>query len=232
MILLRNLAFYLVFYAGSVLVTLAAFATRGLDQRVFRRCVHAWTGLHRWCVEHLLAAPVRIEGAPPTEAVLYAIKHESFFEAIDAPTLFRLPVVLAKAELFRIPGWGPAAKSYGLIEVQRDAGAKALMAMIRQAKSAVAAGRPLVIFPEGTRVPHGERRGLQAGFAGLYKALGLPVIPVAVDSGPTYHRWLKRARPITYRFGEPIPPGLPREAVEAQVLDAINVLNRSPPPPA
>lgn len=222
----RNLAFYTVFYAGSVVVTLAAFLTSRLDPRIFRAFVHAWSGLQRWSVEKLLGAPVVIEGSGPlAEPALYAIKHESFFEAIDAPTLFHLPVVFTKAELFRIPGWGPAARAYGLVPVDRQAGAKALIAMMREAKAAAAAGRPLVIFPEGTRVPHGERRALQSGFAGLYKALGLPVVPVAVDSGPTYHRWLKRSRPITYRFGAPIPPGLSRDEAEARVLDAINAFN-------
>ena len=104
-------------------------------------------------------------------------------------------------------------------------GAKALMAMIRLAKSRSAEGRPLVIFPEGTRVPHGERRALQSGFAGLYKMLGLPVVPVAVDSGPLYHRPLKARGRITYRFGEPIPAGLPREEIERRVLNEINALN-------
>lgn len=225
MLLLRNLAYYAVFYTGSALITLAAYLTIRMDTRIFRACVHAWSRLQRWSMKHLLGAPIVIEGGPVAEPALYAIKHESFFEAIDACALLHLPVVLAKAELFRIPLWGPVAHAYGLIPVERDAGAKALMAMMRQAKAAAAAGRPLVIFPEGTRVPHGERRALQAGFAGLYKVLGLPVVPVAVDSGPSYKPALKPRRPITYRFGEPIPPGLPREEVEARVIKAINALN-------
>lgn len=225
MLLLRNFAFYMVFYTGSALITLAAFLTIPLDQRLFRACVHSWSRLQRWSLKHLLGAPVVIEGGPIAEPALYAIKHESFFEAIDACALFDLPVVFSKAELFRIPVWGPVASAYGLIPVDRDAGAKALMAMMRQAKAAAAAGRPLIIFPEGTRVPHGERRALQSGFAGLYKVLGLPVVPIAVDSGPSYKPGLKPGRPITYRFGEPIPPGLPRAEVETRVVDAINALN-------
>ena len=225
MIYLRNAAFYLVFYLGSVVVTLAAVACLAFSRAAFQRRVENWSGLQRWCVRHLLGCPVRIENQPAQRPVLYAVKHESFFEAIDAPTLFDTPAVFAKKELFDIPFWGRAALAYGLVPVARGEGAKTLKAMIRAAKDTVAAGRPLVIFPEGTRVPHGERGRLQAGFAGLYKMLGLPVIPVAVNSGPAYHRGLKRRLPITYRFGEEIPPGLPRDEVEARVLDAINALN-------
>lgn len=226
MLVLRNLAFYVVFYLGSLFVTSAALLSIPFGRAPFRRRVRDWSALQRWCVTRLLGCDLVIEGKPHSEPVLYAIKHESFFEAIDAPRMFNDPSVFAKQELFRIPLWGPAAAAYGLVPVARDKGAKALIAMIRSAKALVADGRPLVIFPEGTRVPHGEIRPLQAGFAGLYKALGLTVVPVAIDSGPAYHRWLKRPLRITYRFGEPIPPGLPRDEVEARVREAINALNR------
>jgi 1-acyl-sn-glycerol-3-phosphate acyltransferase len=83
----------------------------------------------------------------------------------------------------------------------------------------------LVIFPEGTRVPPGARPPLQAGFAGLYKLLGLPVVPIAVDSGRLYHRLIKRPGQITYKVGKTIPPGLPRAEIEARVHAAINALN-------
>ena len=225
MIVLRNIAFYLVFYLGSIVVTSAALLSIPFGGEVFRRRVSNWSGLQRWCVVNLLGVDLKIEGAPLDEPVLYAVKHESFFEAIDAPTLFDTPAVFAKQELFSIPGWGRAALAYGLVPVSREAGATMLRAMIRSAKALNADGRPLVIFPEGTRVPHGEVRALQSGFAGLYKMLGLAVVPVAVDSGPIYHRGLKRRGTITYRFGEPIPPGLPRAEVEQRVLAEINTLN-------
>lgn len=225
MILLRNLAFYLAFYLGSIPITLAALAALPFSAPGFRSAVQFWSAYHRWCVRYLLGCPVRIEGVQPDRPVLFAVKHESFFEAIDAPHLFDHPGVFAKQELFRIWGWAHAGAAYGLIKVERQSGARALMGMIREARRMAEAGRPLVIFPEGTRVPHGERARLQAGFAGLYKALGLPVVPVAVDSGPLYHRGLKRAGTITYRFGEPIETGLERAEIERRVLDAINALN-------
>ena len=223
--LLRNLAFYPLFYLGSLLITAASLVALPFSVEAFRARVRDWARWQRWCVTWLLGCEIRLDGAPLDEPVLYAIKHESFFEAIDAPRLFHLPSVFAKQELFRLPLWGRAAASFGLVPVDRNAGPRALMQMIRAARALVADGRPLVIFPEGTRVPHGERRPLQSGFAGLYKMLGLPVVPVAVDSGPIYHRWLKRRGTITYRFGEPIPPGLPRDEIERRVLDAINALN-------
>jgi 1-acyl-sn-glycerol-3-phosphate acyltransferase len=97
--------------------------------------------------------------------------------------------------------------------------------MLRAAKSMVADDRPLVLFAEGTRVPHGETPPMRSGFAGIYKLVGLPVLPIAVDSGPLYHRWIKRKGVITYQIGEMIPAGLPRDEVEAKVHAAINVLN-------
>ena len=77
---------------------------------------------------------------------------------------------------------------------------------------------------------HAVRRPpLQSGFAGIYKLLGLPVVPVAVDSGPLSHRWWTRPGTITLHCGEAIEPGLPREELEARVHAAIDVLNAPAP---
>lgn len=224
-LVLRNLAFYLAFYGASVLFVLAGALALFFSERALHRVGKGWSVFHRFAVQRLLGIDVREEGARPQGAVLYAFRHESMFEAIDLPNFLDRPVVFAKQELFQIPGWGRVGKRYGLIPVARDKGASGLRAMLKAAQSYGASGRPLAIFPEGTRVPHGKRAPLQAGFSALYKMLGLPVVPVAVDSGPAYHRPWKRPGAIRLRFGEPIPPGLPREEIEARVLEAINVLN-------
>ena len=223
---LRSLVFYPVFYFGSVFYVLGSLAMLPVSQKLFRRVVRGWSAWHRGCARALLGIKVRIEGTPPSGEAFYALRHESFFEAIDLPYLLLNPVVFAKAELIAIPFWGYAGHQFGLVPVERETGAKALRAMIAAAKSFAGTGRPLAIFPEGTRVPPHSRPPLQAGFAGLYKLLGQPVIPVAVDSGRLYHRWWKRSGVITYRFGEPIPAGLKRDEAEARVAAAIQALVR------
>ncbi len=97
--------------------------------------------------------------------------------------------------------------------------------MMAGARMISAQGRPLAIFPEGTRIPHGAAPPLQPGFAGIYKLLNCTVVPVAVDSGELYNRRWKRPGIVTVRIGQHIPPGLPRAEIEQRVREAINVLN-------
>lgn len=222
---LRSLLFYVAFYGATVLLAFVVSLRIALPGQGFIHTVHSWTRFHRWCVVHILRIRLNIEGDVPTGAVLVAMKHESYFEAIDMPVLLDRPAVFAKIELLKLPMWGRAGRLYGLIGVERDQGAKALRTMIAQARARSAEGRPLAIFPEGTRVPHGTRRPLQAGFAGIYKLLALPVVPIAIDSGAHYKRRWKKPGTMTIRIGDPIPPGLPREELEERVQSAINALN-------
>ncbi|MFM5908414.1 MAG: lysophospholipid acyltransferase family protein [Novosphingobium sp.] len=226
---LRSLAFYLAFYLGSFLLALVSVPTSFLDQRHMAWLGEIWARWHRWCTRNLLGVRIVIEGTVPTGKVIVAGKHESFFEAIDLPNLLDRPVPFAKSELLDIPLWGKVGEAYGMVRVERDQGAKALRAMMQQARAFGEQGRPLVIFPEGTRVQAGDCPPLRSGFAGIYKLLGLPVVPMAVKSSHVYHRWIKRSGTITVRFGETIPAGLPRDEIEERVRQAINVLNPARP---
>lgn len=222
---LRSLAFYAAFYPGTAVFVLLAALAAPFGKRALRRVVRGWSFYHRACARWLLGIRVVVEGTLPDEGVLVAMKHESFFEAIDLPVQMAQPVPFPKVELARIPGWGWAAQRYGIVIVERDQGAKALRRMVADARVFTAQDRPLVIFPEGTRVPPGARPPLQSGFAGLYKLLDLPVVPVAVNSGRLYQRRWKKPGTITFRVGERIGPGLPRAEIEARVHAAINALN-------
>jgi 1-acyl-sn-glycerol-3-phosphate acyltransferase len=170
---------------------------------------------------------IRLEwdGTIPDGAYLIAVKHQSMMEAVDTLHFARAPVVVMKRELTAIPLFGWVTLRYGVIGVDREAGASALRTMMTQAKAAIAGGRPVIIFPEGTRVPYGSAPPLQAGFAGLYRALGLPVVPVAHDAGRLWHRgFVKRRGTVHFKVGEIIPPGLKRDEIEARVHAAINAL--------
>ena len=225
---LRSALFALIFYGGTVLFVLGAFPVALLGQRPLRRHVRQWARFHRLCAAAILGISSRVEGATPTGAVLVAAKHQSMFETLEVVLLLDEPAVVMKRQLADIPLFGRVTLRYGCIPVDREGGAAALRRMMRAAEAAIGEGRPIVIFPEGTRVAPGERPPLQPGFAGLYRALKLPVVPLSLDSGRLWpaRGFVKRPGTVTMRFGEAIPAGLKRDRIEAAVHAAINALGR------
>lgn len=223
---LRSLVHLIVFYLGSVPIVAAAAVVTLVRPGAVVAIARVWAGWFEWCSRVLIGIRLRIEGTVPQHAVLVAVKHQSAYETIMVLWLFRAPAVVLKAELHAIPVWGLAAKHHGTIPVDRAGSGVALRTMLRAAGAAKAAGRPVIIFPEGTRTAVGAAPELRSGLAGLYRALKLPLIPVALDSGRCWPRgFVKHAGTITVRFGAPIPPGLERDEVERCVHAAINALN-------
>lgn len=153
--------------------------------------------------EHLPAAPF-----------LVAAKHQSTWETMKLHLLFDDPAVVLKRELMWLPIWGWYAAKAELIPVDRGGRSKAVASMIDGARRVARQRRPIVIFPQGTRVAPGVYAPYRIGIAALYDALDLPVVPMALNSGVFWGRRSFRKKPgtVTVEFLPPIPPGLPRDA--------------------
>lgn len=230
---LRALIFAVLFHLMTFLWVVASLAAYLFGQEALHKVVKSWARTNHRLTKFVVGIGSRAVGNIPSGPCLLAIKHEAAYETIEIVRLTGIPVMVMKRELVDIPLFGKVTELYGIIPVERSAGAKALRAMLAGGKRAIAEGRPIAIFPEGTRVEPGTMPPLRPGFAGLYRAVGLPVVPVAVDSGTFFGKHLaKRPGTITFQFGEAIPPGLGREEIEQRVHAAMNVLTSAAQPGA
>jgi 1-acyl-sn-glycerol-3-phosphate acyltransferase len=169
-----------------------------------------------WLERHVLGLRYRVLGELPRHGpALIAMQHQSAWETLKLHMLFDDPCIAVKQELLRLPLWGGYLAALRMMPVDRAAGQRALPAMLDAARAAVVEGRCLVIFPEGTRVPHGERHPLKGGITRIYEATGLPIIPVTLDSGLFWPKNVLRRRPgtVTLRVLDPIPPNLDAKQV-------------------
>jgi 1-acyl-sn-glycerol-3-phosphate acyltransferase len=227
--LLRSLLYAAIFYPATLSFVVAGIVVSPFSRRATLAAVLGWTEFHHWLLRHLLGIRIRVDGKMPQGRYLFAVKHQSMLETLEMVRLTNLPVIVIKKELSDIPLFGWMTRRYGVIPVERSAGAKALRALVEEGKQALASGRSVIIYPEGTRVPVGSAPELKSGFAALYKTLGLPVVPVAVDSGLLWGRGLvHRGGTVTLKIGETLPPGLPRKEIDMRVHAAINALESAP----
>ena len=222
----RTILFRGMFYGLSVPIVGTVPVSALFGQRAIIAHATVWTRTHRWLARFILGIRIEVQGSRPAGPALYAAKHQAMFETLELQSLLDGPAMVLKEELANIPVWGWAARRYGALVIDRSASATALRQMMREGKAAKAAGRSVLIFPEGTRVLPGEQPPLKSGFAGLYRALNMPTVPVALDTGRLLpKKGAKHPGVVTIRFGEAIPPGLPREVIDARVHAAINALD-------
>ncbi len=220
---LRSLLYAAIFYPATVLWVLIGLVATLIGRKSTFAVVLSWVSLNRWLTRRILGIHLRVDGDVPAGPLLIAVKHQSMLETLEMVRIANLPIIVMKKELADIPLFGFMTRRYGVIPVERSAGAKALRRLVEEGRQAVASGRPVIIYPEGTRVKVGEAPALKSGFAALYRALGLAVVPVAVDSGRLWGRgFVHRSGTITLKIGEMIPAGLARKDIEARVHSAIN----------
>ena len=233
MAVLRSLRYAAIFYPTTLLWVVAGLLGSLFSRKATLAVVLSWVELNHWLFEHVLVIHVRVEGTVPPGAHLIAVKHQSMLETLEMVRITHLPVIVIKRELADLPLFGWMTRRYGVIPVERSAGAKALRKLVEQGQQAVASGRSVIIYPEGTRVRVGDTPELRSGFAALYRAIGLPVVPVATDSGRLWGRgFVHRPGTVTLKVGETIPPGLKRAEIETRVHAAINALELAPQPRA
>ncbi len=225
MILLRSLLFLAASLATVTAVGIGCLPLLAVSRRRAGRVAPWVGGVQLWLLRNLVGLRLELrglDGAPPGP-VIYAVKHQSALETYLLCSRMPDACFVLKREIVKVPvaGWFVAAMN--IIDIDRSAGAAALRDMLRRARAEAGKGRSIVIFPEGTRTAPGERRRYHPGVAALYGELGLPVVPVALNTGVFWgrKRIVKRPGRAVLAFLAPIASGLPREAFEDTLAERI-----------
>ena len=164
---------------------------------------------------------IRVEGleALPPGGAIIAAQHQSALDILVWLVALPYPALVFKTELRKIPVFGPLLAPAGMIPVDRSGAGPALRKLLQDCRAAAAAGRQVVIFPEGTRVAPGARVELQPGIVALAKAAGVPVLPAATDSGTCWgpRAFAKTPGTVHVKLLPALPAGLSREQVVAEL---------------
>jgi 1-acyl-sn-glycerol-3-phosphate acyltransferase len=222
---LRALAYNIGFFGGTILLLIPALPLLLGPRRWTNSLAHLWTWLMFTWLKLTVGLGYEVRGRenlPPGPAI-YAMKHQSAWETLALFVLFDDPAVILKRELWSMPLFGWFLRKHGTIAIDRNGRSAALKQMLVDAQAAVAIGRPIAIFPEGTRGPVGGKLPYQAGVAALYTQLKVPMVPIALNSGLYWGRraFLKRKGTVLVQILPPIAAGLDRRTAMALLEEQI-----------
>ncbi len=221
MLALRSFLFNAAFYLNLVAWMLVCIPSFLIPRKAFMRVAQAWSASSLWLLKVIAGTRVEFRGLEriPPGGLLIAAKHQSVWETFALVTVLDDPAFVLKRELMWIPFFGWYQAKASMVPIDRRAGASALALMNRRAREEAERGRQIIIFPEGTRRAPGAEPAYKFGVAHLYGSLGVPCVPVALNSGLYWPRRSFRRRPgtIVVEFLEPIPPGLPRDVFYARL---------------
>lgn len=212
--LVRSFIFAVWLYASMAFVGLVLWPFVLMDDKHVYTALRWWSHATLWGLRWIVGARVSFEGLEqvPTGGALIAMKHQSMLDTIVPSLFLEKPTFIYKAELGSTPVMGAYLKK-NQIGVDRGGHAKALKSLVRGAREAVAKGRQIVIFPEGTRQPLDAAPDYKPGIAAMYKDLNIPVTPVALNTGLVWKPkgLMRTPGHVTFRVLPPIAPGLSRE---------------------
>jgi 1-acyl-sn-glycerol-3-phosphate acyltransferase len=180
-----------------------------------------WSRVTFWGLKVFAGVGWEIRGKPPKGAALVASKHMSMWDTMALYLALDAPAIVLKRSLLFVPFYGWFVWKATAIAIDRSAGASALRKMSHAAGTVLKEGRPILIFPEGTRKKPGAAPDYKPGVAGLYGTLDVTCVPVALNSGVHWTGFLKRPGTIVLEFLEPIPPGMKRQAFMALLEERI-----------
>lgn len=223
---LRSLLFYLLYFGQTAVLAIIV----GTHARLRGRTGFGWALAQYWGYSNLFllrwvtGIRTHVQGSEniPEGPCILAAKHMSDWDIFAILPHTRRPAFIAKKELMDIPFFGWAARAFDTIRIDRALGSEAIPAMLEEARGARDRGCRIVIFPEGTRKAPLAPADYRYGVVRLYEALGVPVVPVALNSGLFWERrslllWPGTARA---RFLPPIPPGLPPDEFQSRLAAA------------
>jgi 1-acyl-sn-glycerol-3-phosphate acyltransferase len=222
----RTFLFAAWFYSSLGWFGIPALPFAALSRGAASVAARLWAGSQRLVLSWLgVTTVVRGMENIPAGACLIAMKHQSTYDTIGPFFFLKDPAFVLKTELLSAPVFGWYCKRMEMIPIDRDGGAKTMRQMLAAAKVAAGQGRPIIIFPEGTRQDVGAPPDYKPGVAGIYRALNLPCIPLAVNTGMTWSggSGVKRITPgrVVFEALAPIEPGLSREAFMARLEQAL-----------
>ena len=206
----RSLLFLVWFAALSTILSLIFWPVLLLPRGATIWLSRTWARAILWGLKVFAGIGFEIRGTAPRGPVLVASKHMSMWDTLALYLVLDRPGIVLKRELLFVPFFGWFVWKAAAIPIDRSARASALRKMSQAAKQVLDEGRPVLIFPEGTRKKPGAPPDYKPGVAGLYGMLEVPCVPVALNSGVYWTSFLKHPGTITLEFLEVIPPGLKR----------------------
>ncbi|HRE45972.1 MAG TPA: lysophospholipid acyltransferase family protein [Terricaulis sp.] len=232
---LRSLLFAFWFYLTLAVYGLFFIPPSMANERFVWVGMRSWSNAILFGLRWICGVRVKFEGLEHAAQgpALYASKHQATLDTLLPAHFAKEPVFVVKRELLDAPIFGFYMKR-GAIPVDREAHAKALKDMLRAARAAIAKGRQIVIYPEGTRQALDAPPDYKPGIVAMYRDLGLPVIPVALNTGLAWPAkgFLRKPALVTIKLLEPIPAGLSRDEFMSRLEQAIESESQAllPPP--
>ena len=233
--MIRNSLFSILFFTGIIFISLIFLPAFFLPRKIVLiggKLMGYWTG---FCLRLVLSVKISIKGEENiinNKKFFIAASHQSMFETFYLQTIFNSPVFILKKELLIIPIFGWYLKKIGSISIKRNKITKDNLGFFNDISQIInKSNRPLIIFPQGTRVPPSERPSFKKGASRIYEELNITCQPIAINSG---YVWPKKGsknsnKTITISILKPITAGLSKEnfiqVLEKNIYSELDLLN-------